>query len=208
MTDTILPTDRRDGRDEPDVFTLDDGTDVSAATLRHLRNGESAVCLVDVRTGAEYATAHIVDSIHLPLDQLNERAAEVAEVDRRIVLICQSGARARTAAAAVRAHGKTDVHVLDGGVLAWQSNGGDLVEGDAKWALERQVRGVAGSIVFASILASILRPGARFVAGGVGFGLLFSAASNTCAMGNVLSKLPYNRGPRCDVDGALTRLRH
>ena len=187
--------------------TVADGDDVTAAVLRSLRAAETEVCLVDVRTGAEYGTAHIADSVHLPIAQLTERAEEVAAVDRRMVLVCQSGARARTAAGALRRHGKTDVHVLDGGIVAWQSAGGDVVEGEAKWALERQVRGVAGSIVLTSILASLVRPGARFVAGGVGFGLLFSAVSNTCAMGSLLSKLPYNRGPRCDVDGALSRLR-
>ena len=187
--------------------TVADGADVTAATLRALRTADAEVCLVDVRTGAEYGTAHIADSVHLPVAQFTERAEEVAAVDRRMVLVCQSGARARTAADALRQHGKTDVHVLDGGMVAWQSAGGDVVEGEAKWALERQVRGVAGSIVLTSILASLARPSARFVAGGVGFGLLFSALSNTCAMGSVLSKLPYNRGPRCDVDGALTRLR-
>ena len=44
---------------------------------------------------------------------------------------------------------------------------------------------------------------ARFLAGGVGFGLLFSALSDTCAMAAVLGKLPYNRGPRCDIDCVL-----
>jgi hypothetical protein len=61
--------------------------------------------------------------------------------------------------------------------------GGDVVKGDEKWALDRQVRGVAGSIVLASILASLKFPRFRFLAGGVGFGLLFSAVTNTCAMG-------------------------
>lgn len=209
MTDTTLTADRTevvtDTRAQPVVA---DGADVTAAMLRSLRSADAAVCLVDVRTGAEYGTAHIADSVHLPLDQLTEAAAAVADLDRRIVLVCQSGARARTAADVLRRQGKTDIHVLDGGMVAWQSAGGDVVEGEAKWALERQVRGVAGGIVLTSILASLVRPGARLVAGGVGFGLLFSAVSNTCAMGTVLSKLPYNRGPRCDVDGALTRLRH
>ena len=41
---------------------------------------------------------------------------------------------------------------------------------------------------------------------GVGGGLVFAAVSNTCMMGNLLGKLPYNRGPACDIDQALTRL--
>ena len=51
----------------------------------------------------------------------------------------------------------------------------------------------AGSIVATSILASIWKPKARFVAGGIGAGLTFAALSNTCAMGAALGCLPFNR---------------
>jgi hypothetical protein len=44
------------------------------------------------------------------------------------------------------------------------------------------------------------------VGAGVGGGLVFAAVSNTCMMGNLLGKLPYNRGPACNIDEALTRL--
>jgi len=65
------------------------------------------------------------------------------------------------------------------------------------------VRGVAGTIVLASILTSVKFPKARFLAGGVGFGLAFSAVTDTCAMGTMLAKLPYNRGPACVIDNVL-----
>jgi hypothetical protein len=50
-------------------------------------------------------------------------------------------------------------------------------------------------------------PKARLLAGAVGFGLTFSAITDTCAMGNLLSRLPYNRGPRCDLDCVLDDIR-
>ncbi|MAT05248.1 MAG: sulfurtransferase, partial [Acidimicrobiaceae bacterium] len=37
-------------------------------------------------------------------------------------------------------------------------------------------------------------------------GLLFSALTNTCAMGMLLAKLPYNRGPECVVDDVLAQM--
>jgi len=37
----------------------------------------------------------------------------------------------------------------------------------------------------------------------VAAGLTFSAVSNTCAMGNALGRLPYNRGAGCDIEGVL-----
>ena len=89
---------------------------------------------------------------------------------------------------------------------SWLTAGGPTVKGDEKWALERQVRGVAGSMILGSILASLKFPKATFLAGGVGFGLLFSAVSNTCAMGMLLAKLPYNRGPKCQLDDVIRQM--
>ena len=65
------------------------------------------------------------------------------------------------------------------------------------------MRGVAGGMILASILTSLKFPKARLLAGGVGSGLLFSALTNTCAMGMLLAKLPYNRGPECDLECVL-----
>jgi len=104
--------------------------------------------------------------------------------------------------------GKQRLHLLDGGLDAWISGGGDVVRGTSEtWALDRQVRLVAGSISLLGILLSILLPKAKWIAGGVATGLTFSAVSNTCAMGNMLGKLPYNRGRGCDIESVLVELR-
>jgi hypothetical protein len=59
-----------------------------------------------------------------------------------------------------------------------------------------------------AILASLVAPKAKWAAGGIAAGLAYSAVSNTCAMGNVLMKLPYNRSDACDIDGVLDELRN
>ena len=41
----------------------------------------------------------------------------------------------------------------------------------------------------------------------IGAGLTFAALSNTCAMGMMLAKLPYNRGPRTDIRTVIAELR-
>ena len=43
-------------------------------------------------------------------------------------------------------------------------------------------------------------------AAGIGGGLTFAAVSNTCAMGMMLAKLPYNRGAVCDVQSIVAQL--
>jgi len=60
--------------------------------------------------------------------------------------------------------------------------------------------------VLASIVASVFVPGAEWVAGVIGAGLTFAALSNTCALGMLLSKLPYNRNASCDLDTVIDQL--
>jgi len=124
-----------------------------------------------------------------------------------MVLVCQSGGRAEQAADKLSREGKDDLVLLEGGMNAWQQAGAPVRRGEVqRWALERQVRLVAGSLVLATVAASAWVPRTKWVGAGVGGGLVFAAVSNTCMMGNLLSKLPYNRGPACDIDQALTRL--
>jgi hypothetical protein len=67
------------------------------------------------------------------------------------------------------------------------------MRGRARWALERQVRLVAGSLVAAGVVGSLWKRPALALAGAVGVGLTISALTDTCALGRVLSALPYNR---------------
>lgn len=40
----------------------------------------------------------------------------------------------------------------------------------------------------------------------IGAGLTFAAVTNTCAMGMLLAKLPYNRGATCDLRTVVAQL--
>lgn len=180
-----------------------DGVTVHPHELQRLLERDPQTRILDVRTSGEFTSVHIPGSFNVPLNTLSEQVGDVARIGHPVVLVCQSGARAAAAHDALVAAGKTDLRVLQGGIGGWLDIDGDVVRGDEKWGLERQVRAVAGGIVLTSILASIPVPKLRFVGGGIGLGLLVSALTNTCAMGNVLAKLPYNRGPKCDLDCVL-----
>jgi hypothetical protein len=59
--------------------------------------------------------------------------------------------------------------------------------------------------VLAGTLGGLLiAPAITLVAAMVGAGLTCSAATDTCAVGMLLGKLPYNRRSSCDV-GAMVR---
>lgn len=181
---------------------------IDAASARSLIAADPDVLVVDVRTPSEFESAHIDGAINLPLDQVEAHLRRiVADADGRMLLICQSGGRAERARAALSEAGLTGVAVLDGGMNAWNAIGAPVNRGQARWMLERQVRLVAGSLVLASAVASLWVPAAVFVAAFVGAGLTFAALTDTCAMGLLLSRLPYNRAGGVDLEAALTRLR-
>lgn len=149
--------------------------------------------VLDVRTPAEFETAHIPGSDNVPLDVLGKHSAEVVErLDGDVVLVCKSGQRASKAAALLRDSGLTTGLVLQDGFADWERNGFDTHRGKPRWELERQVRLVAGSIVLTSVLGSVAAPRLKWLAAVIG-GLTFAAVTNTCAMATALSKLPYNR---------------
>ncbi|WP_433530420.1 rhodanese-like domain-containing protein [Micromonospora sp. CA-263727] len=181
---------------------------VDAATLRALLASGRAPRLLDVRTPGEFETAHIPGSYNVPLDLLREHREELRRhLDEEVVLICRSGARAAQAEQTLAGAGLPNLRVLDGGIVGWQAASAPVSRGRPRWDLERQVRLVAGSIVLVSILASVFVPGLKWVAGFIGAGLTFAALTNTCAMGLLLSRLPYNRGASCDLDGVVGQLR-
>ena len=49
-------------------------------------------------------------------------------------------------------------------------------------------------------------PGMKWVAFVMGAGLSITAITNTCLMGMMLAKLPYNRGPACDAQSVVAQL--
>lgn len=187
--------------------TIPQTDSINAQQLLELMSDDPALRILDVRTGGEFETMHIPGSYNVPLDTLGEHVRDLADVEHPVVLVCQTGGRANQAHGKLTGAGKETLHILEGGIAGWQASGGDVTRGDSeRWAMDRQVRLVAGSLALAGIVASTVVPQAKWLAGGVASGLTFSALTNTCAMGTALSKLPYNRTDKCDIAGVLDEL--
>jgi rhodanese-related sulfurtransferase len=179
---------------------------INVSQLRQLMTEAPNVRLLDVRTGGEFKGGHIPGSYNVPLETLTEHAADLADVEHPVVLICRSGVRADQAHDTLAAAGKQTMHVLDGGIDAWQQAGGEVTStGQGRWPMDRQVRLIAGSMALAGVAASTIAPPAKWLSAGVGAGLAWSAISNTCAMAAVLAKLPYNRSS-CDITAVLQEM--
>ena len=185
------------------------GRTIEVSELEELLHAGNEVKVIDVRTPAEYQSMHIPGSYNVPLDQLPEHKTELANaIQVPVILVCRSGARAEQAAKVFDTTSLEQFHVLRGGISAWQQAQQPINRGKQIWSMERQVRGVAGSIVLLSVLGSLFvwKPLA-LLAGFVGGGLAYSALTDTCGMAIVLSKLPYNRAISCDVRDIVKQLK-
>ncbi len=181
---------------------------LTAAELAELQRMERGITLVDVRSPAEFDAIHIPGSYNVPLEQLTEHRTEFSSVGGPVVLVCRSGMRARQAEAILADVDIPRLHVLDGGVTAWEQTGLAVVRGRQAWSIERQVRAIAGGLVLLGTLGSLLVwPPLIYLALFVGAGLLFAGLTGTCAMGLLLARLPWNRGATGDVASVLTRMR-
>lgn len=201
MTDTMTSTQQPTARCR--AAALD------ATAVREWVAAPDSPRLLDVRTPAEFATAHIPGSYNVPLDLLREHRDELrTHLGDDVILVCRSGARAAQAETLLATTGLENLHVLTGGITAWESASGPLTRGAQTWELERQVRMVAGSIVLAGVVASAVAPWTKWVSAGIGAGLTGAALTNSCAMGMLLSKLPFNRRNRPDLDALLRDLRN
>lgn len=84
---------------------------------------EPGVMLLDVRTASERKAHHIGGSLHIPLQDLGRRAAELEGYrEREIICYCHSGNRSLVAALRLRRLGFT-VADLEGGIAEWTGSG-------------------------------------------------------------------------------------
>jgi rhodanese-related sulfurtransferase len=166
---------------------------IGVKTLKDWQAAKRLVQLVDVRSATEFATAHIPGAINIPLEQVERRTVDLA-ANEPVVLICQSGARARMARDLLAGSGK-DLVVLEGGTAAWLLADYPVVRSTAaRWALERQVRLVAGLLVLLGVLLAVaVSRWWLLLPGFVGCGLAFAGFSGFCFMGEALARMPWNR---------------
>ena len=91
---------------------------------RRLAAGDG-VLLVDVRQPEEFAAppGHLPGAVNVPLDDLPDRAGELAARRQPIVVVCKTDRRSAKAATELVATGLGDVAVLRGGTDEWHRQG-------------------------------------------------------------------------------------
>ena len=162
---------------------------IDVQTLRE-RQQTGNVRMVDVRTPAEHRAVHAKGVTLMPLDAF--KPGELP-MDEPVYFLCKSGGRAKQAAAKFQAAGGRAV-VVEGGTEAWDAAGLPVERGKQTMSLERQVRIAAGTlVVIGVVLGWLVHPLFLILSAFVGSGLVFAGVTDTCGMGMLLAKMPWNR---------------
>jgi rhodanese-related sulfurtransferase len=167
------------------------------ALLQHQPNPT----VIDVRTHAEVNTESFEGSIHLPLqvfdsktftECLNKNGCRAEEI---VYLLCGSGQRARKAIECLEGGSSNPLIVIEGGINAMRGGGVNLIKGSGSViSLERQVRIAAGSMIVLGIMTGgLINPIFYGLSALVGAGLIFAGVTDSCAMGMLLARMPWNK---------------
>ncbi len=104
---------------------------LAPAELKQLLDEGAYIALFDVRDPVEVERSHIFGMTNLPRGRLESRVRDlVPDSETAIVLCCDgSSGRAELAAATLKGLGYGNVACLQGGMQAWEQQGGQMVSG-------------------------------------------------------------------------------
>ena len=160
------------------------------------KNGNK-IDLIDVRTPVEFREVHVNIARNVPLDQLDPATfmrTRDSSADEPVYLICRSGSRGQQACEKFINAGFLNVVNIQGGTMACIDAGLPVVRGAKAISLERQVRIAAGSLALAgAALGWFVHPAFMGLSAFVGAGLIFSGLTETCGMGMILARMPWNK---------------
>jgi rhodanese-related sulfurtransferase len=90
---------------------------ISSEDLYKMMN-ESDVQVIDVRESYEFANGHIPVATLIPLQTIPSNMNQL-DKDKKIVVVCASGARSNSAAGFLAQHGY-EVYNMVGGMMGWR----------------------------------------------------------------------------------------
>ena len=158
-----------------------------------LLNQNPSAPLIDVRTPAEFGSVRAKGALNHPMESLDLSDFPFSR-EQELLLICESGGRSMKVCQKLEDAGIETVTNVEGGASAWQSAGLPVVEGKRRMSLERQVRIAAGSlVVIGAAIGQFVHPAGFGLSAFIGAGLVFAGVTDTCGMGMMIAKMPWNR---------------
>ena len=172
-------------------------TTISPKELAARRERGDVCDLIDVRTPVEFREVHVAFARNERLDRLDPQAlisSRNGASQQPLYVICRSGNRANQACEKILAAGFTNIVSVEGGTLAWEQAGLPVTRGKKAISLERQVRIAAGLlVVIGAALGYFVDKNWIGLSAFVGAGLTFAGITDTCGMGMILARMPWNQ---------------
>lgn len=172
-------------------------TAINPQAFAELLKAGKKIELIDVRTPVEFREVHVEIARNVPLDQLDVAAlmqARNGSANEPLFVICRSGGRGQQACEKFHSAGFSNVVNIEGGTMACVEAGLPVVRGKKAISLERQVRIAAGSLVLLGVvLGWFVHPAFIGLSAFVGAGLIFAGITDTCGMGLILARMPWNQ---------------
>lgn len=110
--------------DEIDINALAPSIDVQTA---YAARSNPTVFMLDVREPDEYDAGHIPGITLIPMGEIPDRLGEIP-TDVPVIVTCRTGNRSGQVVDFLREQGFTNVHNMDGGIVAWQKAGYEVEE--------------------------------------------------------------------------------
>ncbi len=166
-----------------------------AEASRLVERGEAFI--VDVREPDEHRREHVAGAALFPSSVFSVSGFPASDRGRQTLVMCRSGGRARKVVDALRAAGRADARVIEGGIMGWMQAGLPAVrDASAPLPLMRQVMITVGAMLLGlTALTVLVSPWFLVAIGAVAAGLLFAGLTGICALATMLSKMPWNRAP-------------
>ena len=178
---------------------------ITPAQFDEIRAKDPELELIDVRTPAEFREVHIEGARNVPLDKFDAKKileSRNGSSGQPIYVICNTGNRSSKACRQLIDQGCEQVVNVEGGTKAFVEAGMNVVLGKKTIALDRQVRIAAGALIVIGALLAFVNPFFALFSAFVGAGLVYSGITDSCAMGMMLSKMPWNqvKEKKCDAE--------
>ena len=176
------------------------GYTISPTKLAEITQESRKIDLIDVRTPVEFREVHLEIARNVPLDRLDPKVlmqARSGSCSEPLYVVCKSGGRSQQACDKFVKAGFTNIVNVEGGTTACIAAGLPVVRGKKAISLERQVRIAAGLLVLLGAIGSYGFPALIWLSAFVGAGLMFAGITDTCGMGMILARMPWNQ---CGTD--------
>lgn len=100
------------------------GADVSQAQFQEWIREQSDLCILDVRSAREYNSGHIAGAINIGHTEVSAHLEKLRPfADKKIVVYCERGVRARIAQKALTRADFSSVYHLTGDMAGWRDAG-------------------------------------------------------------------------------------